>query len=72
MDFFNSPPAIANRVLNVGILDMLMFSINPGYGNISVIQYALDKPGVLTVLPGIRGKEDLNRILGLIYPRKVL
>lgn len=28
------------------------------------IQYALDKPGVLTVLPGIRGKEDLQRILG--------
>lgn len=28
------------------------------------IQYALDKPGVLTVLPGIRGKADLKRILG--------
>ena len=28
------------------------------------IQYALDKPGVVTVLPGIRGKEDLERILG--------
>ncbi len=27
------------------------------------IQYALDKPGVLTVLPGIRGKEDLEEIL---------
>ena len=27
------------------------------------IQYALDKPGVLTVLPGIRGKEDLEKIL---------
>lgn len=25
---------------------------------------ALDKPGVLTVLPGIRGKADLQRILG--------
>ena len=30
---------------------------------IQCIQYALDKPGVLTVLPGIRGKEDLLEIL---------
>lgn len=111
-------PALANRVLDMGILDMLMFSINPGYDyrkgdygigevdermalyrrcekegvGISVmkafgggqlldartsplgqaltayqcIQYALDKPGVLTVLPGIRGKADLNRILGFL------
>ncbi|MDO4305609.1 MAG: aldo/keto reductase [Eubacteriales bacterium] len=109
-------PELAQRVLDMGILDMLMFSINPGYDyqkgdygigsvdermnlyrrcekegvGISVmkafsggqlldagtspfrkalteyqcIQYALDKPGVLTVLPGIRGKEDLQRILG--------
>ena len=28
------------------------------------IQYALDKPGVLTVLPGIRGKTDLEDLLG--------
>ena len=28
------------------------------------IQYALDKPGVLTVLPGVRNREDLQRILG--------
>lgn len=28
------------------------------------IKYALDKPGVLTVLPGIRGKKDLEDILG--------
>ena len=27
------------------------------------IQYALDKPGVLTVLPGVRNREDLKRIL---------
>lgn len=111
-------PALANRMLDMGILDMLMFSINPGYDyrkgdygigevdermalyrrcekegvGISVmkafgggqlldartsplgqaltayqcIQYALDKPGVLTVLPGIRGKADLNRILGFL------
>ena len=30
------------------------------------IQYALDKPGVVTVLPGIRGREDLKRILGFL------
>ena len=109
-------PALANQVLDMGIVDMLMFSINPGYDyqqgdygigsvaermnlyrrcekegvGISVmkafsggqllsagtspfgkplteyqcIQYALDKPAVLTVLPGIRGKADLQRILG--------
>ena len=28
------------------------------------MQYALDKPGVLTVLPGVRSKNDLLRILG--------
>lgn len=117
-------PSLVNEVLDMGILEMLMFSINPAYDyaggtelnyatdsyavgsvaermslyrrceaqgvGISVmkafsggqllnaqtspfgkalteyqcIQYALDKPGVLTVLPGIRSKADLNRILG--------
>ncbi len=28
------------------------------------IQYALDKPGVVTVLPGVRNREDLKDILG--------
>ena len=112
-------PEIVNMVLDLGILDMLMFSINPAYDyqkeseyaigdvrerqrlyrrceaegvGISVmkafsggqllnagtspfgkalteyqcIQYALDKPGVLTVLPGVRGSEDLKRILGFL------
>lgn len=111
-------PSLANQVLDMGILDMLMFSINPGYDyrkgdygigdveermslyrrcekegvGISVmkafsggqlldaktspfgqtlteyqcLQYALDKPGVLTVLPGIRGKADLDWILGFL------
>lgn len=111
-------PRLVNRVLDMGVIDLLMFSINPGYdyhhgdyaiGNmderaalyrrceaegvgISVmkafsggqllnpnispfssalteyqcIQYALDKPGVLTVLPGIRNCEDLRRILGFL------
>lgn len=109
-------PALANKVLDTGLVDMMMFSINPGYDyrqegefaigsagermtlyrrceaegiGISVmkafaggqlldaatspfghaltemqcIQYALDKPGVLTVLPGIRNRDDLQRIL---------
>ena len=111
-------PRIVNRVLDLGILDLLMFSINPGYDyhhgdyaiggageradlyrrcaaegvGISVmkafsggqlldaatspfgralteyqcLQYALDKPGVLTVLPGIRDRQDLARILGFL------
>ena len=109
-------PLVANQALDLGILDLLMFSINPGYDyhhgdyaiggaderialyrrceaegvGISVmkafsggqllsdqtfpfgralteyqcIQYALDKPGVVTVLPGVRDREDLSRLLG--------
>lgn len=117
-------PNLVNEVLDMGILDMLMFSINPAYDyvggtepnyaeesyavgsvaermnlyrrceaervGISVmkafsggqllnaktspfgkalteyqcIQYGLDKPGVLTVLLGVRSKDDLKRILG--------
>lgn len=30
------------------------------------IQYALDKPGVVTVLPGVRNCRDLERILGFL------
>lgn len=109
-------PELANLVLDAGIVEQLMFSINPGYDyhqgdyangssdermnlyrrceaegvGISVmkpfsggqlldvrtspfkkaltkyqcIQYALDKPGVLTVLPGIRGVDDVRELLG--------
>lgn len=108
-------PELVNKVLDLGILDMLMFSINPMYDygqgdyangsseerysmyrrcekegvGISVmkpfnagqllsdkkspfhhamttaqcIQYALDKPGVLTVLPGPGSVEELREIL---------
>lgn len=112
-------PLLVNKVLDMGVIDLLMFSINPAYdyqhpGEYSVgsvderaalyrrceaegvgisvmkafsggqllnaktspfqsalteyqcIQYALDKPGVLTVLPGIRNREDLQRILGFL------
>lgn len=110
-------PHIAERMLDMDMLEMLMFSINPAYdyhhggeyaigetdermalyrrceaqgvgisvmkafgggqllnGAISPIghalteyqclQYALDKPGVITVLPGVRNRKDLQRILG--------
>lgn len=111
-------PRLVSKVLDMGVIDMVMFSINPGYDyrhgeyaigsvdersalyrrceaegvGISVmkafsggqllnartspfgkalteyqcIQYALDKPGVLTVLPGIRDRADLRRILGFL------
>ena len=112
-------PSVVNRMLDEGILDMLMFSINPAYDyqrkgdfaigsvderlnlyrrceslgvGISVmkafsggqlldaktspfgralseyqcIQYVLDKPGVLTVLPGYRSCDDIKRILGFL------
>lgn len=109
-------PVLANAVLDTGLLDQLMFSINASYDyrhgqyaigetterlalyqrceaegiGISVmkpfsagqfldaatspfgqaltkyqcIQYALDKPGVLTVLPGVRSLDDVKEILG--------
>ncbi len=111
-------PAVVEQVLDMHILDMLMFSINPAYDyrhgeyaigsgderaalyrrcetegvGISVMkafsggqlldaktspfgkalteyqcmQYALDRPGVLTVLPGVRNRKDLKRILGYL------
>lgn len=119
-------PDTVHHALDLGILDMLMFSINPAYDyaggteldyaannyavgsapqrlalyrrceaegvGISVmkafgggqllnaktspfgkalteyqcIQYALDKPGVLTVLPGVRNRDDLKRVLGFV------
>lgn len=109
-------PDVAFAAVDLGILDVMMFSINPGYDyrkgdyaigstgqrmdlyrrcekegvGISVmkafsggqlldaktspfgqamteyqcIQYALDKPGVITVLPGMRNKADAQRVLG--------
>ena len=111
-------PAVAQKALDLGVIDLMMFSINPGYDyhhgdyaiggaeermalyrrceaegvGISVmkafsggqllsdqtspfgralteyqcIQYALDKPGVLTVLPGVRNRADLTRLLGFL------
>lgn len=117
LGFSSHTPSVANRILDTGEMDMMMFSINPAYDfeagdeygigrtseraelfrrcerdgvGISVmkpfyagklldekaspfgiamteyqcLQYALDRPGVLTVLPGIRGLDDLTRLLG--------
>lgn len=115
-------PAIAERLLDMGLLDVIMFSINPAYdyrhGEFAVgsadermalyqrcekekvgitvmkpfgggqlldaglspfgkaltkyqcIQYALDKPAVLNVLPGYRNKEDLESVLGYLNASK--
>ena len=109
-------PPVVNKVLDAGLIDQLMFSINAGYDyqqgeyavgsasermalyrrceaegiGISVmkpfsggqllnadtspfgkelthyqcIQYALDKPGVLTVLPGVHSVADVKHLLG--------
>ena len=111
-------PVLANKVLDMGLIDMLMFSINPmydyGQGDYSIgrgseryalysrcakegvgisvmkpfnagqlldakkspfhraltpaqcVQYALDRPGVLTVLPGAAGIEELKQILSYL------
>lgn len=108
-------PSVIQTILDTGAVDMLMFSVNPGYDyqqgeyaygevderssvylrcqkegiGISVmkpfsggqlldaktspfgtaltkcqcIRYALDKPGVLTVLPGVRHKQDVLELL---------
>ncbi len=108
-------PAVAQRALDMGIIDVLMFSINPlydyGHGDYAIgssserydlyrrcekegvgivvmkpfcggqlldaekspfgialtknqcIQYALDKPGVLCVVPGYGNEEELNEVL---------
>ena len=108
-------PELAKRILDTGLVEQLMFSINPAYDyqhgdyaigsagerlelyrrcaaegigisvmkpfsggqllrgetspfgraltKVQCVQYALDKPGVLTVLPGIRNLEDLKEAL---------
>ncbi|MCH5162143.1 MAG: aldo/keto reductase [Clostridiales bacterium] len=114
--FSSHTPSVAERVLDEGVFDMMMFSINPAYDleqgdeygkgssgeraklfrrcqsegvGISVmkpfhggqllssstspfkkeltkeqcIQYCLDRPAVLTVLPGVRSVKDLDELL---------
>jgi len=118
LGFSSHNPDIARRILDTGMVDMMMFSINPAYDyrkgsyaigevaeraalyreckrigvGISVMkpfaggqlldaksslfkhalthaqcfQYALDRPAVLTVLPGVRNMQDLQTTLGYV------
>jgi predicted aldo/keto reductase-like oxidoreductase len=114
--FSSHTPSVANRILDTGLVDMMMFSINPAYDfeqgdeygigsvqerfelfrrcekegvGISVmkpffagqllsadqspfhtaltheqcLQYAIDRPGVLTAVPGVQTMEHLDRLL---------
>ena len=45
------------------LLDANLSPFGCGAPRNACIQYALDRPGVLTVLPGIRGKRDLDDVL---------
>ena len=108
-------PELSQKILDTGLVEQLMFSINPAYDyqhgefaigsasermklyqrceaegigisvmkpysagqllngktspfgraltKVQCLQYALDKPGVLTVLPGIRNLEDMKEAL---------
>lgn len=121
LGFSSHNPDIARRILDTGLVDMMMFSINPAYDyrkgsyaigevaeraalyrecermgvGISVMkpfaggqlldaktslfkralthaqcfQYALDRPAVLTVLPGVRNMQDLQTALGYVTAR---
>ncbi len=111
-------PALARLILDTGLVDQMMFSINPGYDyhhgefangtagermelyrrceaegvgitvmkpfsggqlldgktspfgkpltRFQCIQYALNKPGVLTVLPGARNVDEVRELLGFL------
>ncbi len=116
MGFSSHTPSVANKLLDTGVMDMMMFSVNAAYDlefndelgigssgersalcrrcqaegvGISVmkpfhggqlladntspfrhaltknqcIQYCLDRPAVLTVVPGVRGLNDLIELL---------
>ena len=116
LGFSSHTPAVANRLLDTGLMDMMMYSLNPAYDlergdelgigstaeraallrrceaegiGISVmkpfhggqllsektspfrqaltknqcLQYALDRPAVLSVVPGVRSLEDLHELL---------
>lgn len=115
LGFSSHNPDIARQLLDTGLVDMMMFSINPAYDyrkgeyaigevkeraalyrecerlgvgisvmkpfaggqlldaktslfshaltHIQCMQYALDRPAVLTVLPGVRNLADLRTVL---------
>ncbi len=117
--FSSHTPSVANRILDTGVVDMMMFSINPAYDfeqgdeygigsvgerrelfsrcqregvGISVmkpffagrllsaehspfgvamthaqcLQYALDRPGVLTAVPGVQTMAHLETLLAFL------
>lgn len=119
LGFSSHTPAVAHRLLDTGLMDMMMFSINPAYDleqgdeygvgrvgeraalfrrcqqegvGISVmkpffagkllsdtaspfrqamthgqcLQYVLDRPGVLSAVPGVRGMDDLRTLLDCV------
>lgn len=111
-------PSVANEILDLGMVDIMMFSINPAYdyqhGDYGIgssderqalyrrcekegvgitvmkafcggqlldaekspfhkeltknqcIQYALDKPGVISVLPGVANEKELEEVLSFL------
>jgi len=116
LGFSSHTPHVANRILDTGLMDMMMFSINPAYdfekgdeygiGSVSerfelfrrceregvgisvmkpffagqlltaeqspfgvalthsqCLQYAIDRPGVLTAVPGVQTMEHLDTLL---------
>ncbi len=115
--FSSHTPAVANRIIDTGLVDMMMFSLNPAYdfekgddygiGSVAerrelfarcqregvgisamkpffagqllsaeqspfgvalthyqCLQYALDRPGVLTTVPGVQTMAHLEALLG--------
>lgn len=121
--FSSHTPAVANRILDTGLVDMMMFSINPAYDfekgdaygvgsvqerfelfrrcqrmgvgisvmkpfcagqllsaeqspfgqvltHVQCLQYALDRPGVLTVVPGVQTMEHLEVLLRFLTASK--
>lgn len=121
--FSSHTPSVANKLLDTGVIDMMMFSVNPAYDleqgdeygigstaeraalmrrceaegvGISVmkpfhggqllsaqtspfrvaltktqcIQYCLDRPAVLAVVPGVRGLNDLHALLQYLSATK--
>lgn len=118
LGFSSHSPEMARRLLDTGMMDLFMFSINPAYdyakgdyglGSVKeraklyqecemegvgiavmkpfgggqllnagtspfrraltknqCIQYALDRPAVVTVLPGVRGIDDLKEVLTFV------
>ena len=118
--FSSHTPAVANKILDTGLMDMMLFSINPAYDfergdeygvgsvqerfelfrrcekegvGISVmkpflggklldkeqspfgvalnhyqcLQYVLDRPGVLSAVPGVQSLEQLDVLLGFVH-----